>query len=89
MFDKATINKLKEHNKLQLIYGAIQYSGGHMYIKAGYPFVKKNELRGHSGATGTLAYYCEETGMFFVGNLNQDQPYVPVNMMLKMEYCLR
>lgn len=89
LFSKALFEQLKEHNKLQFCYGSIQYSGGHMYLYAGYPFVKKNELRGHSGASGSFAFYCEETDMFFIGDLNDSRVYIPTNMMLRMEYHCR
>lgn len=85
LFDKSLLEPLKSHNRLQRMYGCIQYSGGHMYINAAFPFQEKHELRGHSGASGCFAYYCEETGMYFVGDINDSRVYLPANMLLMME----
>ncbi len=89
LFSSDLLSMLKEYNRLQIIYGSVQYSGGHMYINANFPFHKKHVLRGHSGATGSIAFYCEETGMFFVSNLNFEKSYVPINMLLQIENCCR
>lgn len=89
LFNIVLFDLLKEHNKLQLIYGSIEYSGGHMYINAGYPFIEKSELRGHSGATGSFAYYNHKDDIFYVGDLNDNRVYIPVNMVLRMDNICR
>lgn len=71
LFDKEIFEKLSHGNRMQLSFYPIRYAGGYMKIKAGLPFGKKVTLIGHSGSTGSFAFYCPDKDMFFVGDVPQ------------------
>lgn len=89
LFPKELWSDLKEHNRLQILYGCVRYSGGHMYFHAGYLFYKYHTFRGHCGATGCAAFYCEESDLFCVCDLNYQNAYYPANLLIRLELCLR
>lgn len=90
LFDKAVFDQLQEHNCLQITFGGIHYAGGYMYINSGIPFLKKNQLIGHSGSTGSFAFYCPQTGLFFVGDVNQAcDPGIPIRLVIRLEMSTR
>lgn len=88
LFDKAIFKQLGIYNKLQISKGPIYYGGGHMRIKLGgltNLFMGKGELIGHSGSTGSFAFYHPENDLFFVGDLNQmSSPALPIRLLIKL-----
>jgi len=90
LFNKSVFYELEEHNPLQISYGGIHYAGGYMYINCGLPFIKKNQLIGHSGTTGSFAFYCPQTDLFFVGDVNQAcNPSIPIRLVMRLEMSTR
>ena len=81
-FSKSTFEKIRKYGKLRLTMGGAWYGGGHMKIPLGVPrtlFMGKGELLGHSGATGSFAFYYPEKDLFFVGDFNQvAKPGLPI-----------
>ena len=74
LFDKAIFDILSTYTKLQASMGPIYYGGGYMQIPlngAATLFMGKGELIGHSGSTGSFAFYYPIKDLFFVGNVNQ------------------
>jgi len=92
-FPKDTFRKLSKYGQLQITMGGAWYGGGYMRIPLGVPrtlFMGKGELLGHSGATGSLAFYYPEKDLYFVGDFNQvANPGLPimtaVNLAVKMK----
>lgn len=90
LFNKAMLEKLKEHNPLQITFSIIRYAGGYMHLSSGIPFMKKNQLLGHSGSTGSFAFYCPQTDLFFVGDVNQfSNPGIPIRLVMRLELACR
>lgn len=71
LFNKDLLGQLARNNRLQLSFYPVQYAGGYMKIEAGPPFSKKVALVGHSGSTGSFAFYCMEKDIFLVGDIPQ------------------
>jgi len=92
-FPKETFERLSNYGKLQLTMGGAWYGGGYMQLPLGNPrtlFMGKGELLGHSGATGSFAFYYPEKDLYFVGDFNQlANPGLPVmtaiNLALKIK----
>jgi CubicO group peptidase (beta-lactamase class C family) len=86
LFDQSVLSRLTISNPLQLAFFPIHYAGGYMTVKVSYPFGKKYTLMGHSGSTGSFAFYCPEKDLFFVG----DAPLIdsPVGTRLVMRAAL-
>jgi len=81
-FDIATFNRLSNYGKLQITMGSAWYGGGYMRIPLGVPrtlFMGSGELLGHTGATGSFAFYYPSKNLFFVGDFNQaTKPGLPI-----------
>ncbi len=74
LFNKSILNKLSSYNKLQASMWPIHYGGGYMQIPLGgltTLFMGKGELKGHSGSTGSFAFYYRLKDLYIVGDLNQ------------------
>lgn len=74
LFNKEIFSQLEKYKKLQISFYPIQYGGGYMRIPLGgfsMLFMGKGELIGHSGSTGSFAFYYPEKDLFFVGDVNQ------------------
>jgi CubicO group peptidase (beta-lactamase class C family) len=88
LFDKKVFDKLSVYHKLQPSKGPISYGGGYMKINAGglmTMFIGKGELLGHSGTTGSFAFYYPHKDLHFVGDLNQmGNPAMPIRFLLKL-----
>ena len=90
LFDKKIFDELKKHNPLQITFGGIHYAGGYMHINSGISLTKRNRLIGHSGSTGSFAFYCPETSLFFVGDVNQiSNPSIPIRLVMGLEINTR
>jgi CubicO group peptidase (beta-lactamase class C family) len=88
LFDKKVFDELSVYQKLQFSKGPISYGGGYMKINAGglmTMFAGKGELLGHSGTTGSFAFYYPHKDLHFVGDLNQmANPAMPIRFLLKL-----
>jgi CubicO group peptidase (beta-lactamase class C family) len=85
LFNKRIFERLSSFNRLQLSFYPICYAGGYMRIEAGYPFMPKIELLGHSGSTGSFAFYSPQQNLFFVGDVNQiANPALPIRLVMKL-----
>lgn len=88
LFPQSVFQKLSVYRKLQWTMGPIQYGGGYMQIPmntANTLFIGKGELIGHSGTTGSFAFYYPHKDLFFVGDLNQmANPSLPIKLVMKL-----
>ncbi len=74
LFGISILDKLSSFNKLQVSMGPICYGCGYMRIPlSGITtfFKGKGELMGHSGSTGSFAFYYPIEDLFITGDLNQ------------------
>jgi CubicO group peptidase (beta-lactamase class C family) len=88
LFSKDVFEKLSVYRKTQLAIGLIYYGGGYMQIpmKSIYTLFRgKGELIGHSGSTGSFAFYYPEKDLYFVGDFNQiTNPELPIRLVMKL-----
>ena len=85
LFDPSLFELLASSNRLQLSFYPVCYAGGYMRIEAGYPFMSKTKLLGHSGSTGSFAFYVPEQDLFYVGDVNQfASPAIPIRLVMKL-----
>jgi hypothetical protein len=73
--------------------GPLFYGGGYMQIPMNsiYTlFTGKGELLGHSGATGSFAFYYPHKDLFFVGDTNQlANPGLPIMLVMKLARAVK
>lgn len=85
---KDVFHQLEKYHKLQTSMYPIQYGGGYMRIPLnGLPtlFMGKGELVGHSGSTGSFAFYFPEKDLFIVGDVNQlANPALPIRLAMRI-----
>lgn len=90
LFDNSIFHKLHSYRKLQATMGPIYYGAGYMQIPLKgmlTGFKDKGELIGHSGATGSFAFYYPERDLFLVGNVCQiAKSSLPIKLLLKLVY---
>lgn len=88
LFSLTTFDKLSIYNKLQASKGPIYYGGGYMNIPLDgltTLFMGKGEMLGHSGSTGSFAFYYPYKDLFFVGDVNQmSNPALPIRLVIKL-----
>ncbi len=88
LFDLAVFYDWDVSNKLQASMFPIRYGAGYMRIPlggVGTLFMGKGELIGHSGSSGSFAFYYPDTDLFFVGDVNQMmRPAIPVRMVMQL-----
>lgn len=88
LFDIDCFNEFPIYKKLQVTFAPIRYGLGHMQIPLGgisTMFQGKGQLIGHSGSTGSYAFYNPETDLYFVGDLNQmAKPTYPVRLAIQL-----
>jgi CubicO group peptidase (beta-lactamase class C family) len=88
LFNEEIFSQLESYKKLQMTFYPIQYGGGYMRIPLGgftMFFSGKGELIGHSGSTGSFAFYYPEKDLFFVGDVNQSaNPATAVRMAIQL-----
>lgn len=84
LFDKELFKTLSDYKKLQAAFGPIYYGGGYMQIP-----LETGQLLGHSGITGSFAFYKPETDIFIVGSIYQlaDQ-VLPIRFLTKISSIL-
>lgn len=67
-------NHLKADEFRPIQFFPMKYGAGQMYLKLNClmsPFFPAPEIMGHSGSTGSFAFYCPEKQRFIVGTINQ------------------
>jgi len=88
LFPKEMFSKLSKYGQLQITMSVIQYGGGYMRIPLNTIttlYMGKGELLGHSGATGSFAFYYPEKDLYFVGDVNQlSNPSIPIILVMKL-----
>lgn len=92
LFNKNVFEELKQYNKLQFTMYPIQYGGGFMRIPLGglsILFMGKGELVGHSGSTGSFAFYYPERDIFFVGDVNQVAKPIGVRLAMQLSVAVK
>lgn len=90
LFNKELFEQLSASNKLQASMGPIYYSSGYMRIPLNgwiTLFMGKGDLMGHSGSTGSFAFYYPIKDLFMVGDLNQ-MGYAALPIRLSMKLAL-
>lgn len=87
LFDKAVLNT-PGYRKMQMTMSPMRYGCGHMQILLDGVttlFQGKGELVGHSGSTGSFAFYYPLKDLFFVGDVNQmANPAIPVRLAMQL-----
>ncbi len=87
LFDKKILDS-KLYRKLQLSMFPIYYGSGYMRIKMGgfsTSFLGQGDLIGHSGSTGSFAFYYPSKELFFVGDFNQMKcPALPIRFVMQL-----
>jgi CubicO group peptidase (beta-lactamase class C family) len=93
LFSKDIFEKLSVYRKLQMTMGPIYYGGGYMQIPLCSIltlYMGKGELIGHSGHTGSFAFYYPHRDLYFVGDVNQmANPGLPVQLVMKLAMSLK
>src|SRR5699024_7204136 len=93
LFNKAIFYDLDRKSKLQLSMYPIHYGAGYMRVPLhGFAtlFMGKGELIGHSGSTGSFAFYDPEKELFFVGDVNQvANPALPVRLAMRLALAIK
>jgi CubicO group peptidase (beta-lactamase class C family) len=88
LFSSDVLNKLCSYHKMQVSMSPIRYGSGYMQIPLGGIstfFQGRGELVGHSGSTGSLAFYHPDKDLFFVGDVNQmANPAIPVRLTMQL-----
>lgn len=87
LFDKKMLDS-KQYRKLQLSMCPIYYGSGYMRVKMGgvsTSFLGQGDLIGHSGSTGSSAFYYPNKELFFVGDFNQMKyPTLPIRFVMQL-----
>ena len=87
LFDKKMLDS-KPYRKLQLSMLPLYYGSGYMRIKMGgfsTSFLGQGDLIGHSGSTGSFAFYYPNKELFFVGDFNQMKyPTLPIRFVMQL-----
>ncbi len=88
LFDDSLFETFEKYKPLQLSMFPIQYGGGFMRIKMGglaTLFQGQGELIGHSGSTGSFAFYYPQKDLFFAGDFNQmKHPALPIKYVMQL-----
>lgn len=74
LFKPVILKELESYHDLQAGWAPIRYGGGFMNLsikRRTTDGVKHYELLGHTGSTGSFAFYCPQLDMFLVGTLQQ------------------
>ncbi|WP_238378742.1 serine hydrolase domain-containing protein [Halalkalibacillus sediminis] len=92
-FKKEVFHQLNKYKKLQTSMYPIQYGGGYMRIPLNglsTVFVGKGELVGHSGSTGSFAFYYPHKDLFLVGDVNQfANPALPIRLAMRIALSIK
>src|SRR5690625_529991 len=93
LFNQTVFHNYDQSNKLQLTMYPIHYGAGFMRVPMGglaTLFMGKGELLGHSGSTGSFAFYNPRNELFFVGDVNQiANPALPVRLAMRLAISIK
>jgi len=93
LFDISIFNELSSYNKLQAAMWPICYGSGYMRIPLGgltSLFTAKGELKGHSGSTGSFAFYYPDKDLFITGDLNQmKNAALPIKLSMRIAMMMK
>ena len=93
LFSNTVFHELKVNNRLQVPMLPIHYGSGYMRVPLNglaTLFMGKGELIGHSGSTGSFAFYYPEKDMFFIGDVNQmENPATPVRLVMRLAMSMK
>lgn len=93
LFNQAVFQELDVINRLQTSMYPIHYGAGFMRIPLGgfnTLFMGKGELIGHSGSTGSFAFYDSLKDLFFVGDVNQMANHaLPIRMVIRLSISIK
>lgn len=93
LFNKDIFKNETIYRKLQLSMSPMRYGCGYMQIPLGgieTAFQGKGELIGHSGSTGSFAFYYPYKDLFFVGDVNQiSNPAIPVRLAIQLAILIK
>ncbi|AZU62468.1 serine hydrolase domain-containing protein [Neobacillus mesonae] len=93
LFKKDVFHQLGKYNKLQTSMYPIQYGGGYMRIPLNglsTLFMGNGELVGHSGSTGSFAFYFPDKSLFLVGDVNQlANPALPIRLAMRLAISIK
>ncbi|WP_153732784.1 serine hydrolase domain-containing protein [Sporosarcina obsidiansis] len=88
IFNSKVFHELEVINKLQTSMYPIHYGAGYMKIPLNGLstfFMGKGELIGHSGSTGSFAFYYPRKDLYFVGDINQmSNPSLPIRLAMRL-----
>ncbi len=68
------LTNIKNAVYLPIQFFPLKYGAGQMYVKLNFlmsPFIHLPEIMGHSGSSGSFAFYSPENNTFIVGTTNQ------------------
>ena len=86
--DKKRLEQMGENRKLQLTMTPIRYAGGYMQISVEQMAILgkgMGSLIGHSGSTGSFAFYLPSKDLYFSGDFNQvANPVLPIRFVMQM-----
>ena len=87
LFGMEVFDELSTYTKLQSMF-PMRSGGGYWQIPLGgfaNLFMGKGELLGHSGSTGSFAFYYPHKKLYFVGDLNQAAaPALPIRLVMRL-----
>lgn len=93
LFNKTVFHELEVNNKLQASMFPIHYGAGYMRVPLNglaTLFMGNGELIGHSGSTGSFAFYFPLKDLFFVGDVNQMvNPALPVRLAMRLAISMK
>ena len=93
LFNNTVFHELKVNNRLQASMLPIHYGSGYMRVPLNglaTLFMGNGELIGHSGSTGSFAFYYPEKDMFFIGDVNQmENPATPVRLVMQLAMSMK
>jgi len=82
LFDKNILEQIAVYRKLLPYFGPTYYGGGYMKISL---FPGKGEIIGHSGVTGSFAFYYPQMDLYFTGDFSQlKKPSAPVMFVMRL-----
>jgi CubicO group peptidase (beta-lactamase class C family) len=93
LFNKNIFHERNVNNRLQASMFPIHYGAGYMRVPLGglgTLFMGKGELIGHSGSSGSFAFYYPARDLFFVGDVNQMvNPALPVRLVMQLALSMK
>jgi D-alanyl-D-alanine carboxypeptidase len=93
LFNISIFDELSTYNKLQASMWPVCYGSGYMRIPlSGLTtlFMGKGELKGHSGSTGSFAFYYPLKDLFIIGDLNKmGNAALPIRLSMRIAMMVK